>query len=340
MFRQEEDATPLSGVTREENMRKLLTSALSLVAGTALLAGAALAQTVSISTLPPGAINNVQTQAIAKVVQEKAGLQMRIVTFNSSTASMQAVQAGQAAFTFMSNDEIGVGVRGQDEHEGKPLDKLQLAATVFPFKVGVLVRKDSGIETVADLKGKRFPTGWQGFPQGIPLSNAILATAGLSLDDTDGVATANLLRAADDFKAGRLDATIFAVGAPKMAEVDAAVGIKFLSLDGSEAAKQAMAAIRPEYTIAPQKPAPHLAGVIGETNLMQYAMTVAVSSEVDEETVYQVVKALHENKEALAAAHPSFNAMNPDELAAPQPGVAYHPGAIRYYKEIGIWKSE
>lgn len=298
------------------------------------------AQTVSISTLPPGSVNNVQTQAIAKVVQEKAGIQMRVITFNSPAASMGAVQAGEAGFTFMSNDEVGIAVRGKDEHTGKPLDKLQLAATVFPFKVGVLVRDDSDIKTVADLKGKRFPTGWQGFPQGVALSNGILATAGLSLADTDGVPTVNLLRAADDFKAGRLDATVFAVGAPKMAEIDASVKIRFLSLDDSDQAKAAMAAIRPEYTVAPQTPLPHLNGVIGETNLMQYAMTVAASSDVDEETVYKVVKALHENKDALVAAHPSFNAMNPDNISVLQPDVKYHPGAVRYYKEIGIWKGE
>ena len=53
----------------------------------------------------------------------------------------------------------------------------------------------------------------------------MLATAGLSLKDVDGVPTTNLLRAADDFKAGRLDATLFAIGAPKMAEVDAAIAL-------------------------------------------------------------------------------------------------------------------
>lgn len=301
---------------------------------------AAHAQTVSISTLPPGSINNVQTQAIAKVVQEKAGMQMRVITFNSPAASMGAVQAGEAGFTFMSNDEVGIAVRGKDEHAGKPLDKLELAATVFPFKVGLLVRDDSDIKTVSDLKGKRFPTGWQGFPQGVALANAMLATGELSLADTDGVPTVNLLRAADDFKAGRLDATLFAVGAPKMAEIDASVKIRFLSLDDSDQAKAAMAAVRPEYTVAPQAPLPHLNGVIGETNLMQYAMTVAASADVDEETVYKVVKAIHENKEALVAAHPSFNAMSPDSISVLQPDVKYHPGAIRYYKEIGIWKGE
>lgn len=317
-------------------MRTHLLRAASLTAGL-VLAGAAHAQTVSISTLPPGSVNNVQTQAIAKAVQKAAGIQMRVVTFNSPHASMGAVQAGQAAFTFMSNDELGIAVRGRDEHKGKPMDKLRLAAVVFPFKVGILVRKDSGINSVADLKGKRFPVGWQGFPQGIALSNAMLATAGLSLDDTNGVPTANLLRAADDFKAGRLDATVFAIGAPKMAEVDAAVGIKFLNLENTDKAKAAMAAIRPEYTIAAQAPLPHLNGVIGNTNLMEYAMTVAASADVDDETVYKVVKALHQNKAELVASHPSFNAMNPAQLAAQQQDVQYHPGAIRYYREAGIW---
>jgi uncharacterized protein len=300
-------------------------------------ATAASAQTISISTLPPGSINNVQTQAIAGVVQNETGLQMRIVTFNSPAANMGAVQEGEAEFSFMSNDEVGAAIRGTQEFEGHEMPDLRLVTTVFPFKVGVVVRADSDIHEVADLAGKRFPIGWQGFPQGIPLSEAMLATAGLSLDDTDGVMTTNLLRAADDLGAGRLDATIFAIGAPKMAELDASIGIRFLGFDDSEEAREAMASVRPEYHIASQAPLPHLHGVHEEMNLMEYAMTVIAHADVDEDTVYQVAKAIHENKEGLVAAHPSFNAMNPDNLAVCQPDVSYHPGAIRFYQEIGIW---
>lgn len=193
---------------------------------------------------------------------------------------------------------------------------------------------------MADLEGKRFPIGWQGFPQGISLSNAMLATAGMTMDDTDGVMTTNLLRAADDLGAGRLDATIFAIGAPKMAELDASIGIRFLNLEDTEETRAAMAAIRPEYTIARQAPLPHLNGVTEEMNLMEYAMTVIANVSVDEEKVYQVAKAIHENKDALVAAHPSFMAMNPDDLAVCQDGVAYHPGAVRYYEEVGIWNCD
>jgi len=299
--------------------------------------GAARAETVSISTLPPGAINNVQAQAVAKVVQENSDMQMRVVTFNSPAAIMGAAENGQAEFAFTSNDEAGVAFRGKDEHEGKPMANLRIAATIFPFSVGILVRADSDIKTVADLKGKRFPTGWQGFKQGIPLSNAMLATAGLSLDDMDAVPTANLLRAADDFKTGRLDATIFAIGAPKMAEVNSAVGIRFLPLEDSPEALARMQEVRPEYHMKVSEPSPRLPGVIGPTNLMEYYIVLLAAKDVKDETVYKAVKGLHENKAGLVAGHPSFNAMTPEGLAVEHEGLEYHPGAIKFYKEAGIW---
>jgi len=302
------------------------------------VAGAASAQTVSISTLPPGAINNVQTQAIAKVVQEETGLQMRVVTFNSPAASMQAVQERMAEFSFMSTDEVGAAVNGRDMYGDMKMPDLHLVARVFPFKVGIVVTKESGIRSIEDLRGKRFPVGWQGFRQGVYLSEALLAAGGLTYDDVDGVAVTNLIRAADDLKAGRLDATMFAIGAPKMAELDAALGgIHFISLPDTPEARERMAAVRPEYGIASQAAAPFLHGVEDGSNLMEYGMTVVANADVDEETAYQVAKTLYENKEGLVAGHPSFNALIPDELASQQPGVSYHPGAIRFYKEVGIW---
>ena len=64
-------------------------------------------------------------------------------------------------------------------------------------------------------------------------------------------------------------------------------------------------------TIESQVPLPHLAGVTEELNLMQYAMTVVANANVDEDQVYELAKAIHENKEALVAAHPSFMADEP-----------------------------
>jgi hypothetical protein len=319
--------------------KRLISALAGGLASAALLASAAHAAPVAISTLPPGAINNVQAQAVAKVVQENSDLQMRVVTFNSPAAIMGAAQNKQAEFAFTSNDEAGVALRGKDEHEGKPMSDLRVAASIFPFKVGIAVRADSDIKTIADLKGKRMATGWQGFKQGIPLFNAMLATEGLSLEDGEAVPATNLLRAADDFKAGKSDAFMFAVGAPKVAEIDSSVGgIRFLPLNDSADAQARMGAVRPEYHVQEQKPLPHLVGVDGPTNLMEYYIVLLTNKDVDDEVVYKAVKALYENKDGLVAGHPSFNSFTQGGMADKHEGMEYHPGAIKFFKEAGIWK--
>ena len=139
-------------------------------------AGPAVAQTVAISTLPPGSINHLQASAVAKVVQEQSGLQMRVITFNSPAAIIGATQNRQAEFAYTSNEEAGSAANGTEDYEGKAMKDLRVAFTVFPFRVGIIVRNNSDIKKVADLKGKRMATDWSGFRQGIALFNGMLAT--------------------------------------------------------------------------------------------------------------------------------------------------------------------
>ncbi len=300
------------------------------------------AQTVAISTLPPGAINNVQAAAIAKAVQENSDLQMRLITFNSPSAIIAAVQNKQAEFAYTSGEEAGDSFNGTNEYKGKAMQDLRVAFTVFPFKVGIIVRNKSDIKTVADMKGKRVGTEWTGFRQGIALWDGLLANAGLSLKDVDPVPTTDLLRAADDFKAGKSDAFMFAVGGPKVAEAHASIegGVRFLNMDPSPEAVKKMQAVRHEYHVAPQQPAPHLAGIIGPTNLMQYYIVVLTNKNAKDDLVYKVVKTAHANKAALVAGHPSFNAFTQDGMAVQHDRLEYHPGAIKFYKEAGIWKGK
>ena len=316
----------------------------ALCAAAALLftawgAGTGSAQTVAISTLPPGAINNVQAAAIAKAGQENSDLQMRLLTFNSPAAIIAAVPSKQAEFAYTSNEEAADAFNGTNEYP-KAMTDLRVAFTVFPFRVGIIVRNNSDIKTVADLKGKRVGSGWTGFRQGLALWDGLLANGGLNLKDTSPVPTTDLLRAADDFKAGRSDAFMFAVGGPKVAEAHASIegGVRFLNMDNSPEAVAKMRGVRQEYHVAPQQPAPHLAGVIGPTNLMQYYIVVLTHKDAPDDLVYKVVKTAHGNKAAMVAGHPSFGAFTQEGMAVPHQRMQYHPGAIKFYKEAGIWK--
>src|SRR5213075_1798659 len=96
--------------------------------------------------------------------------------------------------------------------------------TMYGFQMAFWVRKDSNINAIADLKGKRVPAEWVQQTGVVPHTTALLSAGGITYNDVVKVPEVNVVRAADDFKAGRLDLLFFAVGAPKVAEVAAAVG--------------------------------------------------------------------------------------------------------------------
>jgi uncharacterized protein len=201
------------------------------------------------------------------------------------------------------------------------------------------VRKDSGMNTVADLKGKRVPTEWVQQTSVIHHMNALLNAGGLTFNDVVKVPEVNVVRAADDFKAGKLDLLFFAVGAPKVQEVAAAVGgLKLLEMDALPDSEQRMKKIRTEYYFSTVNPAPHIAGVDKPSRVQTIDFIIGAGTHVKDDVVYQFVKAIRENKKGLVEGHPNFNAFQPDNAGKVQPRLPHHPGAIKYFKEAGIWK--
>jgi TRAP-type uncharacterized transport system substrate-binding protein len=83
-------------------------------------------------------------------------------------------------------------------------------------------------------------------------------------------------------------------------------------------------------------PGPGLDGIVQPTKVLAFDMVLCTSIEVPERVVYEVTKALHENKPALSASFGAFNLLVPDNMAKPVPDVDFHPGALRYYREIGL----
>ena len=140
-----------------------------VVAATAWAAAAGAQQPLALATLPPGAVNNAQSQTMAKVVQQTAGQQMRVVSYNANAQMMAAIQAKQAEFALLDINDATTAVQGTHEFKGRPIKGLQVAYTVMPFPIGAMVKKDSDIKSIADLKGRKFPTEWTGFQQGAVL---------------------------------------------------------------------------------------------------------------------------------------------------------------------------
>ena len=312
-----------------------------LAAGAAMIAGPAAAQTVGFATLPPGAINNITVQVMSKVVQAKSGLKVRVLPFRGGAAVMGAVDKKRAEFGISEVASLTAGLTGSAEFEGRPTKNLRVALRLRPLLVGMFVRKDSDIKTVADIKGRRYPSGWSAFPNSIPLTEGIMATEGLTFKDIKGVPVTNIIRGADDFKAGKLDIGFFAVGAPKMAEVNSAVGgIRWLSIDNTPGKLKRMQTIRPDYYIASVKPSPINAGITGPTNVLAVDTLIFVGTHVADDVVEKFVGAVHKNKGDLVKGHPLYRAFNPKLMGKQYSTARYHPGAIAYYKKAGLWSGK
>jgi TRAP transporter TAXI family solute receptor len=302
----------------------------------ALLAAAAHAQNVSIITTPVGSFSNSAGSAMAKVLVDKARLRA-IVQAQASTGFDETV-SGQADFNVSNSFDATFYATGTGEYQSRGAHKnLRAVAVLIPYRVALHVRADSPYQRIADLKGKRLSSGFNAQKTIHRIIEAHLANAGLSYKDMVQVPAPNVVRQVDDFMSGKTDAFFFALGSAAIKQANAAVGgLRVLEVDTSPQAMKRVEAMLPgAYTIE-VKPAPNIEGVARPTNLIAFDMVMVVRAELGDEVVYKVAKALHDNKADLQATFPPFALFNPQSMAKPIQGVPYHPGALKYYKELAL----
>jgi len=301
-----------------------------------LLAASASAQTVSIITTPTGSFSNSGGAAMAKVVAEKAKLRM-IVQAQASTG-FDELAAGSGDFNISNSSDVTFVVTGTGEYEGqgkKP--NLRTIASMMPYRLALFVRADSDIKTIADLKGKRVGSGFNAQKTIGRAIEAYLVNAGLSTKDVVGVPTPNVVSQANDFKSGKVDVLFFALGAAAVKEAAATVGgLRVLPADDSPEAIRRVQAIVPGNYPLLVNPAPGIDGVTQPTKILGIDMVISTNDKVSDDIVYRVVKALHESKSDLVATFPPFALFAPEQMAKPIKDVAIHPGAEKFYREIGI----
>ena len=316
-------------------IKKTMTAAALCLAGV-LVTNAASAQVVSFATTPAGSFTNSAGVAMAKVVSEKSKL--RAIVQAQGGAGLEPVNAGNADFGIGNSFDTTFFATGTAYYEGKgKKENLRQAATMMPFRVGMFVKADSGIKTLADLKGKRVSAGFNAQKTIGRLIEAELANGGLTYDDVQKVLTPSVRRAADDFIAGKVDALFFAVGSAVIKQAAATLGpLRVLPIDTSPAAVKRIKDKLPNSYVIVVKPRKGLEGISEPTPVIANDMDVYTNKNVSEDAVYQVVKALHDNKKMLVGIFRPFALFKPERMASVIDDVPFHPGALKYYKEIGI----
>ena len=308
----------------------------SIVAAT-LTSGTAFAQTVGIGNTKGGWTNQ-GGQSLAKVVSQKTDIQMRSQPFGGSSVYVPAVNAGKLEFGLVNELEALYAVTGTGIYPGRKHPNLRVVSTTIPFRVAFFVKKDSPIKSLKDLKGKRIPSGWASQRIIQPLIDGLFASAGITYDDVTKVPTPNVVKGANDFSAGKTDAFFFVFGAGKVREVNAKVGgVRVLGFDPSPASLAAARKFVPPAFAKAEKPSKRNVGVFGPTHVMTYWHTVSAGAHVSNDVVYKVAKTMYDNKKDLMKAFPGWGGFKPSNMAKKFTGLTYHPGAIKFYKEKGMW---
>ncbi|MGQ0662856.1 MAG: TAXI family TRAP transporter solute-binding subunit [Pseudomonadota bacterium] len=301
------------------------------------LSGAAAAQSVGVGTMSQGTLGYSAGAAIAKLLTEVARLEARVQPHGGTSAYLPLVNTGELDFGLANILETIEAVGGEGAFGGRKQSNLRAVSAIFPFSVGVFVKKDSNIKAIADLKGRSVGYGFTAQVTIRTILDAILINGGLQATDVKQVLVPTIVRGADEFAAGKADAAFFALGAGKVAEVDAGVGgIRYLPMVDTPAAVAAMKGVFSFAYLTEVEPAPALPGVLAKIKVMAYDYMFLTGAHVKDDVVYRAVKAVAENQVRLAATHASFRQFSPDAMAKDLP-VAYHPGAIRWYREINQW---
>ena len=250
----------------------------------------------------------------------------------ASAENLRLINKGEAEYAIVQNDVMDYAYNGTDLFAGEKLANIMTIGTLYPEVVQIAVSKDSGIKSVADFKGKRISVGDAG--SGVEFNaKQIMEGYGLTFDD---IKKSNLSfkESAEGIQNGTLDGCFVTAGVPNAAlqELAFTAGLTLVPVDGDAAKK-----ICEKYGYYTQTTIPGgtYKGTDDDTPALAIKATLAVSSKLDEQTVYEMTKALFENLDELATAHAKGKEVSA-KAAVTGVSVPFHPGAKKYFKEIGL----
>ena len=312
---------------------KTLAAAALLATG---LAPAVQAQVQSFSTPPQGSVWNTMASVISGEARKSAGMRLVVQPYGGNAQMMQAVNEALAEFSLNDVNDVITAVQGSGDYTAA-MPNLRIVARINPFPVGLYVKESSGLTSVADLEGRSVPSGWDAFPIARSHISAILAAGGIGWDDVDQVPVPELIRGSDDMASGRVDSAFFAVGGPKVAEVDASVGgVRFLGITANDETLAEIREVRPAFYFSEVTPAPVRVGVDEPMMFVTWDNVLVAGAHVPDEQVQSLLAVLFDEREAIGAAYPPLNALNLETAFKEFPGVDYHPGAVAFFAGRGV----
>ena len=310
------------------------------VAVAVLLAAPAFAQTVVYGTDRIGSIVNATGGSIGKLISQRSPLTVRVRSFAGPEAWIPELDSGHLHFG--SHFAASLYFAFNNINSKLHTKNLRLVrSSKGASLLGFMVRKDSDIKTVADLKGKRVTSGYGGQPVIRVMTSATLAAFGMSYDDVKNVPTVAVVGGVQAIVDGRADAAWASPMMPQARQANAKVGIRFIPLNGLTDSQ--LGKIR-EVSRMPFLYADKFRGNMPYfpkgTQLLTQEMYLATSSHTSDAAVTAAAKAMWDNVKELRKGHRALAGfINPASVSL-LAELPYHPAAIAFYKTKGLWSAK
>ncbi len=262
------------------------------------------------------------------------GAKTSVQATKASAENLNLLQAGRGEIAFSLGDSLNEAWKGNEEAGFKaPLKKLRTIAAIYPNYIQIVAAADSGIKSLADLKGKRIAVG---APKSGTELNArdIFRGAGMTYKDFGKVEYLPFGESVELMKNRQLDATLISAGLGVAAVRDLATAVKIVivPIPADVVAKIGEAAYQPG-TI-PAKTYENQNDAVPSVAVQNFLVT---HEGVSSDTAYAMTRSMFDNLDQLVAAHAAAKAINRENAAKNSP-VPLHPGAEKYYRETGLIK--
>jgi len=292
------------------------------------------------STYDVGSSGYAEASAIADAFGKEYGTRVRIMPSGTSIGRLLPLKTGRVQYGWLANELYFATEALYDfsAREWGPQDLRVVAGR--PSTFGMAVAADTGIETIGDIRGKRVPRIKANPSINIKVE-AILAFGGLTWADVEVVEVPSYGAALRALVNGEVDVAGSTPTAATLYEVESSRGLTWAPMPGDNA--EGWAAITSVADFFAPVTATSGAGITkddpAQIVAVRYPM-ITVYADADEEKVYNFIKALDETYDIYAKATAATPAWTLDRAGATPADAPFHPGAIRYLTEIGVWSEE
>lgn len=321
--------------------RKVSALAATVAIGIAGVASTVSAQEQRFVTIGTGGVTGVYYPAggaICRLVnmdRKEHGIRCSVESTGGSVYNLNAIRQGELDLAVAQSDWQFHAYNGSSQFKDDgPNTKLRAVFSLHPEPFTVVASKSSGIKKFEDLAGKRVSVGNPGSGQ--------RATAEVLMDamgwTTDKFSLAAELKAAEQSQAlcdGNIDAFFYTVGHPSGAIKEATTSCDSVLVTVDNAATKKLIDEKPYYRKA-TIPGGMYRGSDEDVTTFGVAATFVSSTDVPDDVVYEVVKAVFENFDSFKRLHPAFANLKKEEMVSDALSAPLHPGALKYYKEAGL----